>query len=277
MRWRISFALIWLTSASLADPLTFLRSIPLKGLSGLSAIEVEHGGAAAFVLSDRGIGYRFTIIRNGNTGQLMNIQTVKLPYPERDTEGLAKSQNGTFFSYEGPGRISRDNGTAISSHPDFIRYKKNKSLEALAAARDGTLYTLPEKPARRGAPFPIYRYKNKTWDIAALLPKRGLFQPTGTDIGPKGWLYILERAFTPLGFSSRIRRFDPNSPKPHAETLITTKFGKHDNLEGISVWESNSGATCLTLVSDDNFRISQTSELVEYALTESLAGEAACD
>ena len=33
--------------------------------------------------------------------QLMNIQTVKLPYPERDTEGLAKSQNGTFFSYEG--------------------------------------------------------------------------------------------------------------------------------------------------------------------------------
>lgn len=105
MRWRISFALIWLTSASLADPLTFLRSIPLKGLSGLSAIEVEHGGAAAFVLSDRGIGYRFTIIRNGNTGQLMNIQTVKLPYPERDTEGLAKARMALFSAMKGLGEL----------------------------------------------------------------------------------------------------------------------------------------------------------------------------
>ena len=99
MRWRISFALIWLTSASLADPpYFFCGAFHLKGLAGLSAIEVEHGGAAAFVLSDRGIGYRFTIIRNGNTGQLMNIQTVKLPYPERDTEGLAKKPEWHFFS-----------------------------------------------------------------------------------------------------------------------------------------------------------------------------------
>ena len=109
------------------------------------------------------------------------------------------------------------------------------------------------------------------------MPQRGPFQPTGADIGPDGLLYILERAFTPLGFRSRIRRVDPNSPGVEAQTLITTSPGVHDNLEGISVWQSHSGATCLTLVSDDNFLAIQTSELVEYALTETLAGDASCD
>ncbi len=113
--------------------------------------------------------------------------------------------------------------------------------------------------------------------MIAFLPRRGSFLPTGADIGPDGLLYILERAFTALGFRSRIRRLDPAAPGAGVQTLITTPMGLHDNLEGISVWRSNTGATCLTLVSDDNFLAIQTSELVEYALTETLAGGASCD
>lgn len=277
MRWRLSFALIWLASASLADPLTYLRSISLEGLGGVSAIEVEPGGTPAFVLSDRGQGHRFSIIRKGETGRITDIEQVKLPYPKRDTEGLAKSRVGTFYSYEDSGRVSRDTGEDLPSHPDFAKYERNGSLEALAAAPDGTLYTLPERSKAKGKPFPIYRYSKGAWDVIAYLPRRGPFQPTGADIGPDGLLYILERAFTPLGFRSRIRRLDPAAPKAGARTLITTRLGFHDNLEGISVWRSNSGAICLTLVSDDNFLTIQTSELVEYALTETLAGRATCD
>ncbi len=277
MRWRLSVALIWLASASLADPLTYLRSISLEGLGGLSAIEVEPGGTPALVLSDRGTGHRFDIIRTGDTGRIANLETIRLPYPDRDTEGLAKSQSGTFYSYEDPGRVSRSNGEPLPSHPDFARYDENGSLEALAAAPDGTLYTLPERSSARHEPFPIYRFRGGSWDIIALLPRRGPFQPTGADIGPDGLLYILERAFTALGFRSRIRRLDPERPDAGAKTLITTPLGLHDNLEGISVWRSDTGATCLTLVSDDNFLSIQTSELVEYALTETLAGGASCN
>ena len=81
-----------------------------------------------------------------------------MPYPNRDTEGLAKSRLGTFYSYEGPARVSRDDGEALPDHLDFITYHKNGSLEALAAAPDGTLYTLPERLDAKQ--HPIYRYTN---------------------------------------------------------------------------------------------------------------------
>lgn len=277
MRWRLSVALIWLASASLADPLTFLRSISLEGLGGLSAIEVESGGNPALVLSDRGMGYRFSIARAGNTGQITDPVLVNLPYPRRDTEGLATSPTGTFYSYERPGRVSRDTGEAIPSHPDFATHHRNGSLEALAAAPDGTLYTLPEQSGGADDPFPIYRYSSEVWEVIGFLPRQGSFLPTGADIGPDGLLYILERALSPLGFRSRIRQLDPQALSAGVRTLITTGPGLHDNLEGLSVWRSDSGATCLTMVSDDNFLAIQTSELIEYALTETLAGGASCD
>ena len=45
----------------------------------------------------------------------------------------------------------------------------------------------------------------------------------------------------------------------------------------LAIWQSKSGATCLSMVSDDNFLSIQRTELVEYALTETLAGGATCD
>jgi len=40
----------------------------------------------------------------------------------------------------------------------------------------------------------------------------------------------------------------------------------HDNLEGVSVWRDADGALRATLVSDDNFRFLQQTEIVEYLL-----------
>ncbi|MEO9574416.1 MAG: esterase-like activity of phytase family protein [Tateyamaria sp.] len=277
MRWRLSVALILSASASLADPLTFLRTIPLDGLGGVSAIEVEQDGQAAFVLSDRGTGHRFTIERTKDGGRIIDIASVKLPYPAWDIEGLAISDNSTFLSYEDPASISTLDGEVLHSPREFYALPSNGALEALAITPDGALLTLPENPHKRSGTFPIYRYRDEIWDIAAYLPRIGGFQPTGADVGPDGQLYVLERAFSALGFRTRIRRVTLDVPEPTEETILETRLGTHDNLEGLSVWTSRSGATCLSMVSDDNFLSVQTSELVEYALTETLAGGATCD
>lgn len=277
MRWRLSLALIFAASASFADPLTYLRSMPLTGLGGVSAIELEARGNRALVLSDRGTAHRFDIMRTGQGGAISNVTSIALPFPDRDTEGLAITGDDILISYEGPGEVGMIDGTMLPSPREFSALPQNGALEALAAAPDGTIYTIPENPKDRGGPIPIYRHRDSTWTIAGLLPRPDGFRPTGADIGPDGLLYILERAFSPLGFRTRIRRVDPDASDMVATTLLTTRLGRHDNLEGLSVWVSSSGATCLTMVSDDNFLSVQRSELVEYALTQTLAGGATCD
>ncbi|MBY5933655.1 esterase-like activity of phytase family protein [Tateyamaria omphalii] len=277
MLWRSGLALILTAAAATADPLTFVRSWTMVSdradFGGLSAIEMEDGNAA-IVLSDRGALFTLALDRDALT---VDIGSATQPRPDRDSEGLARSGDTLYFSYEGPAEIVAHDGTRIPPHPDFSTYHPNGSLEALAADEDGTLYTLPERSGAKDRPFPIYRYRNGAWDILTTLPRTGPFLPAGADIGPDGLLYILERAFTPLGFRSRIRRMDPNAPDVPAETLLTASVGQHDNLEGLAIWQSESGATCLTMVSDDNFLPVQRSELVEYALTETLAGGATCD
>lgn len=277
MLWRSGLALILTAAAATADPLTFVQSWPLvsdrRDFGGLSAIEMVDGSAAV-VLSDRGKVFALTLDRNA---QSVTIASADQPHPNRDSEGLAQGGGRLYFSYEGPAAIAAHDGTPVPSHPDFAGYSDNGSLEALAADDTGTLYTLPERSGDRTRPFPIYRFRNGAWDIVTTLPRTGPFLPAGADIGPDGLLYILERAFTPLGFRNRIRRLDPNAPATPAKTLLTTRAGRHDNLEGLALWQSESGATCLTMVSDDNFLSVQRTELVEYALTETLAGGATCD
>ncbi|WP_299209746.1 esterase-like activity of phytase family protein [uncultured Tateyamaria sp.] len=277
MLWRFGLALILSATAAFAEPLTFIQSWPLRSdrsdFGGLSAIEISDSNSA-IVLSDRGTAFALTLDRSTRS---ITIEPASQPYPNSDSEGLARAGDTLYFSYEGPAAIAAQDGTRVPPHPDFATYHPNGSLEALAADDDGTLYTLPERSGDLARPFPIYRFQNGTWDIIATLPRTGPFLPAGADIGPDGRLYILERTFTPLGFRNRIRRMDPGQPDTPAETLLTTGAGRHDNLEGLSIWQSDSGATCLTMVSDDNFISVQRTELVEYALTETLAGGATCD
>jgi hypothetical protein len=274
-------ALILYCTGAVAEPLTYLRTIPLAselpGFGGLSAIEMDPPGAVATVLSDRGAAFLITIDRGAGR---YDIAPSQQPQPHRDSEGLALSDDQMFYSYEGPAEVWGADRTRLPDHADFGTYPLNGSLEALAASPDGTLYTLPERVGGMGdggTAFPVYRFANTVWEVIGALPRRGPFLPAGADIGPDGLLYILERALTPLGFRSRIRRLDPANPMAPAQTLLTTRAGLHDNLEGLTLWRSANGATCLSMVSDNNFLGVQRTELVEYALTETLAAGASCD
>ncbi|MDA1155104.1 MAG: esterase-like activity of phytase family protein, partial [Proteobacteria bacterium] len=51
------------------------------------------------------------------------------------------------------------------------------------------------------------------------------------------------------------------------EVLLETRLRTHDNLEGISVWQDEQGLR-MTLISDDNYRALQRTEIVEYRLTD---------
>lgn len=277
MLWRSGLALILLATAALSDPLTFMGQMEpkadLPGFGGLSAIEMQSGGSA-LVLSDRGTAFTLTLERDEDRVTATAAQTA---WPKRDSEGLAWAGNRLYVSYEGPAEVATAMGRVLPRAPKYWTFPSNRGFEALAGAPDGALYAIPERGAKRSDPIPIFRYLAVRWSILTRLPPPDAFLPVGADIGPDGQLYVLLRSFSLLGFRSRIIRIDPERPDVARTTLLTTRPGQFDNLEGLAMWRSSSGATCLTMVSDDNFRSVQRTELVEYALTETLAGGATCD
>jgi len=244
---------------------------------GFSGIEVLPDGARFIALSDRGRITEGRFIRDAR-GIITGIEAGPLVplgdgsggvlTPRRsDSEGLALAPDGeVFISFEGAARVRTETGPEGVPHalpiPDaFRRMQHNSALEALAIAPDGSLYTLPERSGKLDRPFPVYRYDGADWSVAFDLPRTGPFLPVGADFGPDGLLYILERDFTGLGFRTRIRRMATDGSA--LEELLVT--GRHDNLEGISVWQDDDGLR-ITMISDDNFNWLQRTEIVEYAL-----------
>ena len=153
---------------------------------------------------------------------------------------------------------------------EFNELQNNSSLETLAIDAEGTLYTLPERSGKLSRPFPVFRYRGGTWDQPFSIPRRPPYLPVGGDFGPDGKFYLLERHMSGIfGFQSRVRRFDlgPDGVSGE-ETLLESKTGTHDNLEGISVWRDQSGAIRMTLIADDNFKFFQTTEVVEYRVAD---------
>ena len=250
---------------------------------GFSGLELSEDGMSFTALSDRGgLFVTGTFTRSG--GQITAISAplinrIRRPNGDHraqwtDSEGLAIGVDGTMFiSTEAPQhRLFRADGQDIviaiplPQHPDFPKLQGNSSLEALAIGPDGALYTIPERSGRATRPFPVYRFLNGVWDIPFDIPRRGTHLVVGADIGPDNRLYVLERNFTGIGFQSRVRRF--NMDGSGEETLIDTANGTHDNLEGISVWRDATGALRITMISDDNFRFFQKTEIVEYQISD---------
>jgi hypothetical protein len=253
-------------------------------LGGMSAIELAPDGAGFLALSDRGAITSGVLERDASGAvsgiaaaplvKLLGKGRALLPKGRSDSEGLALLPDGSFFiAFEGAARVLyyRD-ATANPENlprPDaFRRMARNASLEALAVAGDGTLYTLPEQAGGGEGPFPVWRYAQGEWDQPFNIERGGDFLPVGADFGPDGQLYILERNFLGLGgFAARVRRFARDTGGA-GEIVLETRAGRHDNLEGLSVWQDGAGAIRLTMISDDNFRFFQRTEIVEYRLAD---------
>ncbi|MCG3269149.1 esterase-like activity of phytase family protein [Yoonia sp. I 8.24] len=241
---------------------------------GISAIYLSGDGLEFIAVSDRSFFVTGNITRvDGIITAVENAQITSMTDTgtQGDSEGIAVAKSGAIYvSFEGVHGVRQFDGVDGASTPfptadAFAGMQNNSSLEALAIAPDGALYTIPERSGRATRPFPIYRFKNNAWDQPFTIPRRGAFLVVGADIGPDGNLYILERDFTGFGFRSRVRRFDLNGQ--NEELILETGPLFHDNLEGISVWDDGVGMR-ITMVSDDNFRLFQRTEIVEYRISD---------
>lgn len=265
---------------------TWTWRIKAPGFGGFSGLELSEDGARFHALSDRGTLWWGDVMRDadGRIAQMQIAGNTRLrdgkgqPLPEgraADSEGIAIGPDGTIWiSFEGHTRVMGyqrpDSPAQRLEAPDaFRKMQRNSSLEALAITADGTLLTLPERSGALTRPFPVWRYRNGEWDQPFTLPRRGDWLAVGADIGPDGRFYLLERIFKGLlGFQSRVRRFDLTPDGFTNEiTLIETRPLTHDNLEGIAVWQDQDGIR-ITMISDDNFNFLQSTQLVEYRVSE---------
>lgn len=269
-----------LCAAELIGSFTWEWATSDTRFGGISGIEVSADGAEFTAVSDHGFLLNGSFARNGGriVGVSSTIQPIKttrgvaVTGNNRDAEGLAIGRDGTvFISFEGNHRVASQttNGkqvTLLPRHETFKSLQRNSGLEGLAVGPNGALYTLPERSGGTEVPFPLFRFSNGTWSIAAHIPRKPPFLPVGLDFGPDGTLFLLERHLSIVGFQSRVRSFDLSRNDLGEKTEFTTGPRKFDNLEGISAWTDTAGRRRLTLVSDDNYKSFQRTELVEYRL-----------
>ncbi len=266
---------------------------PGDGLfGGFSAIEMSTDGQSFAAISDAGAfvrgrfvrdaGGKITAVRpDSSTARLRDEMGDILDKDHNDTEGLALMADGTaFVSSEGPARVLRygtlgGKATALPVPGEFRGMQRNSALEALAVGADGTVYTLPERSGRIDRPFPVFRFRDGTWDQPFAVPRDGTLLPVGADIGPDGRLYVLEREFLGVaGFRMRLRSFVVTDTALTDERhLVETETGRHGNLEGVSIWRNAGGHLVATMISDDNYKWFLATEIVEYDLGPDGAGE----
>ncbi|WP_298915888.1 esterase-like activity of phytase family protein [uncultured Roseobacter sp.] len=250
---------------------------------GFSGFELSADGRDFFAVTDRGFLARGTLTRKNDQITDAQVTTAKplvdrfgetRDGPYNDAEGLALDHKGRLFvSFEFADRILRYNTwDSPAEWPSYTRAWRalgsNKGLELVAIDAQGTLFSIPEGVARGAREALVYRRHEKgRWSQAFTLPLDEGYLPVGGDFGPDGQFYLLERSFVWLGFRSRIRRMTvTDAGFENIETLLETPHRHHGNLEGLSVWQDDTGRTRLTMISDDNFLPILHTDIVEYVL-----------
>ena len=231
-------------------------SVPFSGsdedFGGWSGLEVSPDGERFTTLGDRGsIG----------SGRLTRTADRTLTGAAGFTHNrLGDARIWTYADADGP-------AAWMPRTPGYGSLQNNSGLEALAIDAQGRLYTLPERSGSLYAPFPVWRYSGgDDWDEVARLRRDGLWMPVGADFGPEGQFYLLERSFNGFGFASRIRRFPADFSDTGGEILYESSRLTHGNLEGLAIWRDGSGTLRAVMMTDNNFRPYQRSEIVEVTL-----------
>lgn len=285
---KLAIAALWLSAGlAAAQSLEFVSrygwNVQVEGFGGFSSLELTRDGQNFITTTDKGLIAEGRILRDGGRirgvdnmrfATLRNPKGAPLRSYRTDAEGVAVTPGGTIYiAFEGTHRVmAYDSLTAaarpLPDLPDKGSFQPNSALEALAIDKAGVLYTLPERSGDLNRPFPVYRYRQGRWDKTLSVPRRDGFLPVGADFGPDGRFYLLERELVGLsGFASRVRSFKVGrNVLTDERELLRTAAGTHDNLEGIAVWSTPQGAIRVTMISDDNFRIFQRTEFVEYRL-----------
>lgn len=244
-----------------------------EGFGGFSGLALSPDGLSFTALSDRALlvtgrlgrdaAGAVTAVEVEGRARLLDTEGGPLRGLRADSEDVAVAPDGTvFISFEGSARVRAQGPDGANPHllplePAWEGWPLNASLEALALLPDDAPLVIPE--VAEGGAFPVWRLRGEAWEVAFRLSRRGSFDVTGASVGPDGLLYVLERAVG-LGFASRVRRVGLDGTGE--ETVWESRMGQRDNLEGIAAWGTASDVR-LSLISDDNFRFFQSTEIVD--------------
>lgn len=278
---------LWAATSSKSDKAEHLSSyrwqLQQGWFGGFSGLIVADNGLDFLTISDRGYFVEGRFQREaGLLSAITQVRQARVVDANgafarraglRDSEGLAILPDGSVaVTFEGEHRI--ESFAEIGARPKklpwfkgFDEMKLNGGFEALAIDNQGVLYAIPEQPTGADAIVQVFALQGQNWQRAFTLKRDKQFQPVGADFGSDGRLYVLERGFNGLGFRTRVRSFAISDAGATDGKIIFHKgIGGHDNLEGLSVWLDDEGHIRLTMISDDNFRLVQRTEFVEYRL-----------
>lgn len=260
----------------------YVLPIVQGGINNFSGL-MTRNGVDVMLLSDhgfvvtgrlvRGYGQQIESFQLQQRVPLLNERGTPLTGSLHDSEGLAIDRQGRIYvSFEQHNRVLRyarlgAPAESLGEHVDFSRMRAGQGMEALAVDADGTVYAIPERPARATYGFPSYRLQNGEWTGSFRLPQDGAFLPVGADFGPDGQLYVLERETGARGYRSQVRRFVVRGRAiSEPRVVMRSEYGQFANLEGISVFRDWSGRIRMLMVSDDDTNTSRRSEIVDVVV-----------
>lgn len=251
-------------------------------MMGLTGIHTQDGQRVTAV-TNFGFVIEGRIERDG-AGRMTGFRPLharQLAFPDgraltngfRAAEGLAVGRDGRLFvSFEYHTRVwtyARADAAPqdLGQHIDFARLPNGRGLAALALAVNGSLYAIPERPARMTHGFPSYRWQDGEWVGSFRMPSDGRFLPVGADFGPDGLLYVLEHEGAGGSVRSQIRRFPVQGDRMgRGEVVMRSAPGQFGNLSSLSVWRDRGGRLRATMVSDNGGLAERPTELVEVVL-----------
>jgi hypothetical protein len=259
---------------------------------GFSALLIRQDGSHFIALSDRGLWLRGRIVYHGNRPAAIAdavmarvLNSEGKPSIRLDTESMTEDRGSLYVGVERLNQILKYEygkkgvlapGEPVPIPPGIKDLPFNQGLEALVF--------IPEGCALGGTLVAFSEWDlNKAGDLNAILiggPSPGAFfvKRTGgyaisdAALLPDSDILILERRYTPeTGVAMRIRRLPLAAIKPGATVdgpivIEADSRFRIDNMEALSVYCSPSGATVITLLSDDNFSQIQKTVLLQFTL-----------
>ncbi len=258
---------------------------------GISGIYVEHDGSTAILVSD--LGYILRADLSYEDGRLASVsipRMMRAPLPaairHKDLEDIAINADGVLMlalerNSQQIAAVDLRSGKAVTR--DLItlpgaaeKLGFNWGIESIGIFPEGTMHAgrmiaIGERPeADSSAHIPCWIVGAGTCSIKV----RGRYDVTSARFLPDGDLIILERKFTPdLNIGMRLRRIRRTDigvgSTMDGEILIEANLAMQiDNMEGLAVHRDVSGATILTLISDDNLNFFQRTLILQFALSE---------
>jgi hypothetical protein len=265
------------------------------GFGGLSALRLDPKGERFIAVSDRGSWFTGRIVYRGQEMVgLDDVEAAPLLGPDGkpltargwfDSESLALDGSVAYVGLERVNQVlrydfaegfTRASAEVVPTPPAVRKLPYNKGLEALVFVPKGlplagTLIALSERGLDGSGNLVAFLVGGTTPGQFSVRRTEN-FDISDAVLLPSGDLLILERKFSLLdGVAVRIRRLALSEVAPGAlvdgPAIFNADLGDEvDNMEGIDAHVTETGATVLTMVSDDNFSLIQRTLLLQFAL-----------